>query len=41
MKTVADKILEFNEWLAHVSFDLPASYAVRNPFQGENRDQIK
>ncbi len=41
MKTVVDKILEFNEWLAHVSFDLPESYAVRNPFQGENRDQIR
>ena len=41
MKTFADKVLEFNEWLANVSLDLPEGYAVRNPFRGENQDQIK
>ena len=39
MKTFADKVLEFNEWLVNVSLDLPD--AVRNPFRGENQDQIK
>lgn len=41
MKTFADKVLEFNEWLANVSLELPEGYAVRNPFRGENQDQIK
>ena len=41
MKTFADKVLEFNEWLANVSLDLPEGYAVCNPFRGENQDQIK
>ncbi len=40
-KQFSDKILEFNEWLADVSLDLPNNYSISNPFKGENRDKIK
>ncbi len=40
-KKFSDSVLEFNEWLADISFDLPDSYSISNPFHGKNKEQIK
>lgn len=39
-KTFSNKVLEFNEWLSHVSLDLPDNYKFNNPFNGESKEQI-
>ncbi len=40
-KTFSDKVLEFNDWLANVSLDLFDGYSINNPFNSQNKDQIK
>lgn len=40
-KTFANKVLDYNEWLSKISFDLPSKYRFNNPFNGENKEQIK
>ncbi len=40
-KTFSDRVLEFNEWLANISLDLPSNYSISNPFNGQNKEQIK
>ncbi|MBP3920748.1 MAG: SMUG2 DNA glycosylase family protein [Bacilli bacterium] len=37
----SDSVLEFNEWLANTSLDLPDNYSLNNPFNGKNKEQIK
>ena len=40
-KTFSDSVLEFNEWLANISLDLPSNYSISNPFSDKNKEQIK
>lgn len=40
-KYFSDNVLEFNEWLVNISLDLPDNYSINNPFNGENKGQIK
>lgn len=40
-KTFSDKVLDFNEWLANVSLNLPDSYSINNPFNGDNKEKIR
>lgn len=40
-KKFSDCVLEFNEWLSNLSLDLLNDYRLSNPFNGENRKQIK
>lgn len=40
-KTFSDSILEFNEWLARTSLELFDNYSISNPFNGQNKEQIK
>ncbi len=37
----SDRVLEFNAWLANISFDLFDHYCIRNPFSGEDKEKIK
>lgn len=39
--TFAENVLGFNECLANVQIDLPTGFKLINPFNGENREQIK
>lgn len=41
MKTYYDHILEFNEWLTNISFDLSDNYKINNPFNGKNKEEVK
>lgn len=40
-KTFAKSVLEFNEWLSGINLDLPDDYSFNNPFNGENKEEIK
>lgn len=40
-KTFSDSVLEFNGWLADISLDLFDNYKISNPFNGQNKEQIK
>ena len=40
-KTFSDKVLDFNKWLANVSLNLPDSYSINNPFNGDNKEKIR
>lgn len=40
-KNFADNVLEFNDWLANISLELFANYRIINPFNGQNKNQIK
>ncbi len=40
-KLFSESVLEFNEWLADISFDLPDNYSINNPFNGKNKEKIK
>lgn len=40
-KFFSESVLEFNEWLANISLDLPDNYSFNNPFNGKNKEQIK
>lgn len=40
-KTFSDKVLEYNESLADASFELFDNYRISNPFNGNNKEQIK
>lgn len=40
-KTFSDHVLEFNDWLSTISFNLFDHYRVNNPFHGENKVQVK
>lgn len=40
-QTFANKVLEFNEWLSNKSFDLPDPYGLKNPYNNENKEQIR
>ncbi len=40
-KTFSNNVLEFNKWLAHLSFDLFDNYRITNPFNGKNKEKIK
>lgn len=40
-KTFSKSVLEFNEWLSGIYLDLPDNYSFNNPFNGENKEQIK
>lgn len=40
-KTFSDSVLEFNNWLSSISLDLVSNYRIMNPFNGQNKDQIK
>ncbi len=40
-KNFSDKVLEFNEWLANESLDLPGNYHINNPFNGNNKEKIR
>lgn len=40
-KTFSDKVLDFNEWLANTSLNLPGNYSINNPFNGDNKEKIR
>lgn len=40
-KTLAEQILQFNEMLSDKLLDLPDGFEVANPFQGEQKEQVK
>ena len=40
-KNFSDSVLEFNEWLTGISLDLFDNYKISNPFNGQNKEQIK
>lgn len=40
-KKFSDSVLEFNAWLADVSLELFDNYSINNPFNGQNKGQIK
>lgn len=40
-KTLAEKILQFNDKLSCVSLNLPLGYKIVNPFTGDQKEQIK
>ena len=40
-KTFSDNVLEFNNWLATISLKLFDNYSISNPFNGQNKEQIK
>lgn len=40
-KTFAEQILQFNEKLSQVSFELPAGFRIINPFAGEQKEQVR
>lgn len=40
-KTFSNNVLEFNKWLAHLSFDLFDNYRITNPFNGKNKRNNK
>ncbi len=40
-KFFSESVLEFNEWLANKSLNLPNNYSFNNPFNGKNKEQIK
>ncbi|WP_338675855.1 uracil-DNA glycosylase family protein [Streptomyces sp. SCSIO 30461] len=39
-KTVADRILQFNEELAETTLELPRGFAVINPFSGPQKERV-
>lgn len=39
--TVADRVLQFNTYLAEAEIDLPQGYAVVNPFSGPSKDHVR
>lgn len=40
-KNFSDSVLEFNEWLTGISLGLFDNYKISNPFNGQNKEQIK
>ena len=40
-KTFSDNVLEFNNWLATISLKLFDNYSISNPFNSQNKEQIK
>lgn len=39
--TFAEQILQFNEKLSRRSFDLPSGFKIINPFQGDQKEQVR
>lgn len=40
-KNFSDRVLDFNRWLSNISLDLFDNYKIVNPFNGQNKEQIK
>lgn len=39
--TFGEKVLKFDDSLSNIKFDLPAGFKIINPFNGENKEQVK
>lgn len=41
LERFSDNVLKFNEWLSDISLNLFDNYKINNPFNGQNKEQIK
>lgn len=40
-ESVAQKILEFDQFLSRLSLDVPKGYKIINPFNGDSKNEVK